>query len=55
MHLALMETRVVLEAVLDRLPNLRLDPAEPDLHVAGVIFRAPATLPVRFDAGKARA
>ena len=55
MHLALMETRVVLEAVLDRLPNLRLDPAEPDLHVAGVIFRAPATLPVRFDAGKVRA
>jgi cytochrome P450 len=55
MHLALMETRVVLEAVLDRLPNLRLDSAAQDIHIGGVIFRSPAALPVQFDAGKARA
>jgi cytochrome P450 len=55
MHLALMETRVVLEAILDRLPNLRLDPEAPDVHVGGVIFRSPSELPVRFDPGKARA
>jgi len=55
MHLALMETRVVLEAILDRLQNLRLDPEAPDVHVGGVIFRSPSELPVRFDPGKARA
>ena len=55
MHLALMETRVVLEAVMDRLPNLRLDPEAQDLHIGGVIFRSPATLPVKFDAGRVRA
>jgi cytochrome P450 len=55
MHLAIMETRVVLEAVLDRLPNLRLDPAARDIHIGGVIFRSPAELPVKFDAGRVRA
>jgi cytochrome P450 len=55
MHLALMETRVVLEAILDRLPNLQLDSAAQDIHIGGVIFRSPAALPVRFDAGKVRA
>lgn len=49
MHLARMETRVVMDAVLDRLPNLRLDPAADDVHVTGLTFRAPATLPVLFD------
>ncbi len=55
MHLALMETRVVLEAVLDRLPNLQLDSTAQDIHIGGVIFRSPAALPVRFHAGKVRA
>lgn len=48
MHLARMETRVALDAVLDRLPNLRLDPAAGDVHVTGFAFRAPRSLPVRF-------
>ena len=49
MHLAGMETRVVLEAVLDRLPGLRLDPEAEDVHISGVMFRTPCALPVRFD------
>lgn len=49
MHLARMETRVVVDAVLDRLPNLRLDPDASDVHVTGLGFRAPQALPVVFD------
>ena len=49
MHLARMETRVMLTAVLDRLPHLRLDPAASDVHVTGLAFRAPRRLPVVFD------
>lgn len=48
MHLARMETKVVLEALLDRLPNLRLDPAAEDVHITGRAFRAPRSLPVLF-------
>ncbi len=48
-HLARMETSVVLDAVLDRLPNLRLDPAADDVHITGLAFRAPRSLPVVFD------
>ena len=48
MHLARMETRVVLEALLDRLPNLRLDPEAEDIHITGREFRAPRRLPVLF-------
>jgi cytochrome P450 len=50
MHLARMETRVMLDAVLDRLPALRLDPEAEDVHVTGLSFRAPRRLPVVFDA-----
>ncbi len=49
MHLARMETSVALNAVLDRLPNLRLDPEAKDVHITGEAFRAPAALPVCFD------
>ncbi len=49
MHLARMETRVLLNAVLDRLPGLRLDPAAEDPHIHGMIFRSPPNLPVLFD------
>jgi cytochrome P450 len=49
MHLARMETTVALNALLDRLPNLRLDPEAEDVHVTGLTFRSPAALPVRFD------
>jgi len=48
MHLARMETAVVMNAVLDRLPNLRLDPAAEDVHISGFNFRAPVRLPVLF-------
>jgi len=48
MDLARMETEVVLNAVLDRLPNVRLDPAAEDVHITGRIFRAPRRLPVVF-------
>jgi cytochrome P450 len=52
MHLALIETEVVLNALLDRLPGLRLDPAASDVHITGMIFRAPRALPVVFDAAR---
>lgn len=50
MHLARMETRVALEALLDRLPDLRLDPGDQDPHITGLGFRSPTSLPVRFQA-----
>ncbi|MCZ6463521.1 MAG: cytochrome P450 [Proteobacteria bacterium] len=49
MHLARMETRLVVNAVLDRLPNVRLDPSAEDVHITGMIFRSPLSLPVVFD------
>ena len=48
-HLANMETRVVLETLFDRLPNLRLDPDAEDVHITGMAFRSPLELPVLFD------
>ncbi len=48
MHLARLETAVLLNAVLDRLPELRLDPAADDQHVHGMIFRSPPELRVLF-------
>ncbi len=48
MDLARMETEVLLNALLDRLPNLRLDPEAEDVHITGRIFRAPRRLPVLF-------
>lgn len=49
LHLARMETTSLLNALLDRTPNLRLDPEAEDVHITGLVFRAPATLPVRFE------
>lgn len=48
-HLATMETRVLLEQLFDRLPKLRLDPTALDVHITGMAFRSPLVLPVRFD------
>jgi cytochrome P450 len=48
MHLARMEGTVAINALLDRLPDLRLDPTAPTPHVVGVAFRSPAALPVEF-------
>ncbi len=53
MHLARMETRVALNALFDRLPNLRLDQTEArrvDAHIHGdSLFRSPTALPVIWD------
>jgi cytochrome P450 len=49
MHLARMETRVAMNTLFDRLPDLRLDPApDQDLHIHGMAFRSPLSLPVAF-------
>lgn len=48
MHLARLESRVALDAVLARLPDLRLDPDEPAPRIVGSIMRSPDALPVRF-------
>jgi cytochrome P450 len=49
MHLARMETTVAINAVLDRLPNVRFAPDADDPHISGLAFRAPNHLPVVFD------
>jgi len=48
LHLARMETRVVVGRLLDRLPGLRLDPDAEQPYITGMTFRAPNALPVRF-------
>ncbi|BBY09172.1 cytochrome P450 [Mycobacterium noviomagense] len=48
MHLARMEATVAITALLDRLPDLRLDPKAPKPRVVGVAFRSPLALPVEF-------
>jgi cytochrome P450 len=53
MHLARMETRLALNALFDRLPNLRLDEQaarQVDAHIGGDwMFRSPNQLPVVWD------
>jgi cytochrome P450 len=49
MHLARLELRVGLAALLDRLPGLRLDPAAGPVHIEGLAFRSPPRLDVLFD------
>ncbi len=49
LHLARMETRVVVTQLLDRLPNLRLDPDAEPVPITGSVFRAPMSLPVTWD------
>jgi cytochrome P450 len=48
-HLARMEIRVALNAILDRLPRLRLDPVAPPPRILGLAFRAPKRVDVRLD------
>jgi cytochrome P450 len=45
-HLARLEVRVALTAILDRLPNLRLDPDSPPPAITGLAFRSPKRLAV---------
>lgn len=49
MHLARLELRIGLEAILDRLAGLRADPDFPLPEIEGFAFRGPAALHVRFD------
>jgi cytochrome P450 len=49
MHLARLEMRTAINLLLDRLPNLRLDPDGHDPHIRGMVFRSPSSLPVLFD------
>lgn len=48
MHLARLEMRVGVNLLLDRLPNLRLDPGGDDPHIHGQVFRSPTSVPVLF-------
>lgn len=48
-HLARLEARTALGALLDRLPRLRIDPDAPPPAITGLAFRSPRTLPVRLD------
>jgi cytochrome P450 len=49
MHLARMEMRTTMNAVLDRLPGLHLDPNAPNPWITGLLFRMPTALPVLWD------
>jgi cytochrome P450 len=49
-HLARLEARAALRALLRRLPGLALDPARP-AEVRGLVFRKPQRLDVVWDAG----
>ena len=48
-HLARLELRVGLNAVLDRLHNVRLDPEADPPEITGFASRGPNVLPVLFD------
>lgn len=48
MPLARVETTVAINALLDRLPDLHLDPSTPEPVINGVAFRSPAALQVEF-------
>jgi cytochrome P450 len=48
-HLARVEMTRALNAILDRLPNLRLDPAAPAPVINGIMMRVPHSIPVVFD------
>jgi cytochrome P450 len=49
MHLARMETRVAVNRIFDRLPNVRLDPDAEPPYITGMTFRSPPRLEVIFD------
>jgi cytochrome P450 len=47
-HLARVEMTRALNAVLDRLPNVRLDPDQPPPQIRGIMMRVPKHIHVRF-------
>jgi cytochrome P450 len=48
-HLARVEMATALNALLDRLPGLRLDPDHPPPEISGFMLRGPETIHVRWD------
>jgi cytochrome P450 len=48
-HLARLEARTALRALLERLPRLRLDPDRPS-SIRGLVFRKPPELNLVWDA-----
>jgi cytochrome P450 len=48
-HLARLEMTRAVNAIMDRLPNLRLDPDKPPPVVRGGVMRTPRSVYVRFD------
>jgi cytochrome P450 len=48
MHLARAEMRIGIGALLDRLPNLRLDRGAEPPRIIGMYHRGPTAIPVRF-------
>ncbi len=49
MHVARAEMWVAMNAVLDRLSNIRLDPAAPNVRIIGLEHRGPNGIPVLFN------
>jgi cytochrome P450 len=49
MHVARAEMLTGINALLDRLPNLRLDPAAPPPRLVGFYERGATAIPVVFD------
>jgi cytochrome P450 len=49
MHLARTEITAAIESLLDRLPNVRLDPDAGEVQITGFGFRGANSLPVLFD------
>jgi cytochrome P450 len=49
-HLARVEMTRALNAILDRMPNLRLDPEQPKPEIRGIMMRVPKHIFVRFGA-----
>ncbi|EHJ59586.1 cytochrome P450 [Novosphingobium pentaromativorans US6-1] len=48
-HLARLEMSRAVNAMLDRFPNMRFDPAQPRPHIEGVVFRTPYNVHVLLD------
>ena len=53
-HLARLEMTRAVNAIMDRLPNLRLDPDKPPPVVRGGVMRTPRSVFVRFGTGETK-
>jgi cytochrome P450 len=45
---ARLELRAALHALLDRLPNLRFDPDQPEPRLTGLLYRMPTAVPAAW-------